>query len=43
MAAKTREYAMRDTGMLDDQIRKAAFWSAITVILMGVLSLYPPA
>jgi hypothetical protein len=33
---------MNNAGTLDDQIRKAAFWSAIIVVLMGVLSLFLP-
>ncbi len=33
---------MTDTSMLDEQIRKAAFWSAIAVVLTGALSLFLP-
>jgi hypothetical protein len=33
---------MNNTRTLDNQINKAAFWSAITLIFMGVLSLFLP-
>jgi hypothetical protein len=33
---------MNDAGTLDDQIRKAAFWSVIATLLAGVISLFLP-